>query len=67
MYKIVDTFNGYESRTYQKKADAESQLTADMQAFYAHPGHQDVRFCRVVMPSTVTWQWSERAHRFVWA
>jgi hypothetical protein len=66
MFKIVDTFNGYEGATYATCAEAEQALDVARAAFYAQPGTTDNSFCQVVVPAHYVWYWHHGRNQFVW-
>ena len=68
MYKIVDTFNGFEGdTTYKEHSLATDQLEIDRMDFYNIPGHgPEMIFCRRVVPADYVWHWDERQNRFKW-
>lgn len=67
MYKVVDTFNGWEGEErFEDYESAVAFVERDREKFYSQFGMQNAYFCKAVVPSSSQWQWSEHQHRFVW-
>lgn len=66
-YKIVDTFNGWESehnyRT-EEKAIKEKEKMINRESKY--PGMQNRIFCYAVVPSDAEWGWDESLNKSRW-
>lgn len=55
-YKVVDTFNGWESdRTHATIEEAEKELEKEREGFFACLVNQNSQFCKKVIPAELTW------------
>lgn len=66
MYKVVDTFNGYESeKRFQTMEEAEKALQKDYEEFYSF-NTENTRYMKQVVPANFTWYWSQRENQWTW-
>jgi hypothetical protein len=64
-YKLVDTFNGWESDTrYPTIREARRALRTREKAF--HAANTNAIFKGAIVHSNATWGWDERANTFMW-
>lgn len=59
MYKVVDTFNGYEShKRHPTEESAENELNQDYIEFQIY--NHNAIYCKTVVPASYTWFFNGR-------
>jgi hypothetical protein len=67
MFKIVDTFNGWEgTERYSTIEEANKALDKERKAFRSNPTFMNSIFCKDVVPSPMKWEWDYIANTFRW-
>jgi len=66
MYKIVDTFNGFESDArFHTFEEATEILLQDMEDFYKN-NSENTRYMRQVVLSDLVWEWDYKQNKYRW-
>ena len=66
LWKIVDTFNGWEGPTFVSRRDAEDALRKDMSEFYDNLANQDAQYKKDIVPANHDWYWDQRQNQYIW-
>ena len=67
MYKIVDTFNGWESdKNFSTLEEAMNELFKDKQEFFKYNSSNCI-YKKTVIPSSLKWSWNEIENRWEWS
>jgi len=68
MYKLVDTFNGWEGdERFPTKAGAKKALDSRAKEFFAYPGHQNALFMKTIIKADARWWFNCNLNKFVWS
>lgn len=67
MYKLVDTFNGWEGKErYATFVDAETALNRERKAFKSRPENMNSSFCKEIVPADMQWSYHHSLHSYLW-
>ena len=59
MYKVVDTFNGWESdKVHNSVEEAEQELEKDRDEFFDNMVNRNCRYCKTVVPADYSYTWN---------